>query len=178
MQSRYLQQIKKLWNKKDGLTFVELMIVVAIVIIISAAGVASSRGVVKNLQFQNYFNRMIFMVQEARNLAITSKDQYAVSYSVQFDTPANNTKVTVFKTMVDASNFDVEVYPFALSDFAITSAPNCAATAIIKFESSTGKTSISCDGNPLPFIELGLTDNVGKTRTFSIHQVAGIPQVN
>lgn len=159
---------------------VEIMVVVAIVLILGSATVSGSRGVIKNLRFNNSFNQLVFMVQQGRNLAITGKDKNAGSYSIKFDMD-NSQKVTLFKNNLDATTTDMEVMAFlGTNGIKITSNPACTTNVVIKFISGISKTEITCGSDPpQPLIILGVQETTGdKSKTFSIHQVAGIPQVN
>lgn len=167
-----------------GFTIAELIIVIAIIIILAGAAITGSAGLIRSLRFSNTFNKMIFMVQQARSLAVTGKGT-AANYDVLIEmVPLNisigsSTSATrdIIETLVLEETTNLKFFA------SHTGGPSCGTTATIQFERGSGKTSLQCDSaNPPPSsLTVGIREvEVGvekRSKTFSIHQAAGIPQI-
>lgn len=165
---------------KSAFTLAEMLVVVMIVLILAAAAVRGTSGVLKNLRFTNSFDKMIFMIQQARGLALTSKDSNVKTYEFIIDFTAKPMKATTFKIKKDEAKQETD--RLILDDagtLKFTAAPECVNTAAIQFDNGTGDTELICDLTTPTSFTIGLAESApgGKSKTFSIHKAAGIPQV-
>lgn len=186
---------------KKAYTLLELMIVVAIVLILAGAAIIGSSGIVKNIQFGNAFNKTVFMVQKARNLAINGKNTAQTpavnSYAVKFDMPAapglhsvaivalgaeetiGSGDEEMLETYILTNNMGIELLASDVSSGASGTA--CTGSAVIYFENKTGNVSFDCTGGPdAPNImQFGIqeTGDATTARTFLIHRAVGTPQI-
>lgn len=162
--------------KKSAFTLVELMIVVAIVLILAAAATGGALSVLRNLRFSNAFNKAVFIVQEARNLAINEKGT-AASYRVEITGTTLNLFALDSTTAIDS--YALQNMPNAtFYSRAVGSSGDCTP-AEIKFAKGAVKTTLICAGadNPASLI-VGLSDPENNLdKSFTIHKAAGIPQL-
>jgi prepilin-type N-terminal cleavage/methylation domain-containing protein len=177
--------------KKSGFSLVELIIVIAIIMILAAAGLTGYGSISTNLRFNNTFNRIIQMVEQARSMAVTGKGT-AGGYGVHIKNDIENDTVELFSSNPDdASTYsalshkpiDSEIIKASakLELKATTEEAMTCSTATIFFERNTSKTSLYCiaiDLKTPPVLKIELsTSDASKTKSFSIHKAAGIPQL-
>lgn len=172
--------------KRPGLSIAELIIVIAIIMVLAATTIGSIGTISRNLRFGNAFNKIVFMVQQARSSALTAKgNQEKFGFSMNmaenkaelFSESGGNR--TVLETTVFAS--EVGILQYAAD---ATQAPfPCANTAAVMFDRSSAKVTLVCDGREPPaLMRFGLkeSNNVGadaREKFFTIHRGSGIPQV-
>lgn len=173
-----------------GFTLIEILIVVAIIGIISAAAIIGSSGIIRALRFGNSFNKIVFMIQQARSLASAGKDTNVQQYGVYFDllTPARAILFGRNNTLDEIPSADKTIEKFVLPDGETLSATDLSAPAApcaasgeyfaIRFRNGNAQTSSVCEGNPITNLKVTLSDEVlAREKSFSINQAAGIPQV-
>lgn len=170
--------------KHRGFTIAEIIIAITVIIILAAAAITGSAGLIRTLRFNNAFNKMIFMVQQARSLAVTGKGSAAI-YDVKLDIVANTISIgsstAAIREPLETLTLEATTN---LEFFASRTGGVCGISAIIQFERGSGKTSLQCDSvNPPPsLLTVGVVREVEagaerRSKTFSIHQAAGIPQI-
>lgn len=177
---------------KKAFTLIEIIIVMAIILILTTAAITGTSKVLKNLRFTNSFNKVVFMIQKARDLAISGKEggNIAINYTVEIDT--SNNFMTIQAEGTSGPREEVEGYYVLNKDkgyklFAndVTSgSTQCPIVVWIKFEIQTGKISVNCPGGlspPAKVMEIGLQEfPVGpgtREQTILFHRATGIPQV-
>lgn len=170
-----------------GFTIAEIIIAITVIIILAAAAVTGSAGLIRTLRFNNAFNKMIFMVQQARSLAVTGKNSEAVkAYGVRFDFPSS---ATLYNIQSNDTTQNSEILQLEVTtELAFYSSPNCKI-ARIQFTNGNGETSLECEGgmqNDPPLLTLGICEGENcindlntapRNKNFSIHRAAGIPQI-
>lgn len=171
-------------DRKNAFTLIEFLIVITVVMILAATAITGSTGVIQNLRFGNAFNKMVFMVQQARNLALTAKGKIP-GYQIKFD----NKKIELFTTegndkKLDTLNLPAQGITYCVENLSAGATPsvtlpscNCNS-ASIGFTSGTAKTILSCAGQNVAFMRFGIktTDNT-RQKFFTIHAATGIPQI-
>ncbi|MBI5413487.1 prepilin-type N-terminal cleavage/methylation domain-containing protein [Candidatus Peregrinibacteria bacterium] len=161
--------------KKSAFTLIELMIVIAIMLILAAAAMSGMSSVLRNLRFGNAFNKAVFMVQQARNLAATEKGA-AASYRVEI--ASDNIKLFADTTLTETYN--LQNMPGATFVSQVTGITGNCSTAKIEFAKGAAKTILTCEGgsaNPAS-LTVALSDTANSlNKSFSIHNAAGIPQL-
>lgn len=172
--------------KKHAFTLAELIVVISIIIVLAGASIIGTAGIIKNLRFANAFNRLVFMVQEARSRAVTSRGT-AAAYIVTIDLAS--TKKNIKLTDENTSSTPIDSFILdaagAIEFFAKYGSPPsrtvCNADASIRFERKTARATLVCGtSDPIPLMEFGIEDNQQnpqRTKSFLIHQAAGIPQL-
>lgn len=179
---------------KKAFTLIEIIIVMAIVLILTAAAITGTSRILKNIQFNNVFNKLVFMVQTARNLAIAGKtgDTNVRFYDLHVETSLNQF-LDLRTRNADGSTDSIEFYFIDKNKFKVFSSDitngipgiDCPQEVHIKFEVGTGKFFVNCPGGLNPeakIIQVGvkeLQENAPGTReqSFLIHRATGIPQV-
>lgn len=170
-------------------TLVELIVVISIVMILSGAAMSGASGVIKSSRFTNAFNKMVFMVQNARSLALAGKDADVEKYEVRVSTVADQAgSYRASFVSVKAGNAESVLDSVALPNvFGLRFTGNagnssCAPLATIRFYNPGARTELVCEGAGSPnasAFTLGLAETNGaRAKTFSIHAAAGIPQIN
>lgn len=166
-------------NKIRAYTFTELMIVIAVVLILSAAAITGSREIIKNMKFSNVFNRVVFMVQSARNSALTEKNSAAI-YSVKFDIAESESKISIFSDTAQIESFTILMADNLKLFINKSDALPCSSSAELIYSSTSASLSLKCDGGGIsPSLNIGIKEAAegGKSKFFIIHKAAGIPQV-
>lgn len=170
---------------KKGFTLVELIIVITIILVISSFAVGGITRIAQSMRFGNTFNKIVLMVQSARNMAITEKNSAVKNYSIEFDSNQNPHSVTIKGDAEEIEKLTLD----ASTNLNLTNQDwigiGCNK-AIISFSTGAAKTTLTCEGaaNPNPsMLSIGIQESleegaVGRTKTFSIHAASGIPQVN
>lgn len=177
--------------RNKAYSLVELIVVIAIILVLASAAVIGSQNIIKSLRLNNAFNKVVFMVQQARNLAITAKNTFATpvtQYEVRFylDATTSPQKVEIFAKGPDQV---METYTFnaasglsvAISNYINASPTNfCSTPTIIAFEQTTAKTNINCPGTTppnTPILQIKVQGQNANQKTFLFQRGAGIPQV-
>lgn len=184
--------MKKSLPTSSAFTLIEIIIVMAIILILTTAAITGTSKVLKNLRFTNSFNKVVFMIQKARDLAISGKQggNSTTNYLIELDT--SNNFMTIQAEGTSGPREEVEGY-YVLNNnkgyqlFAndVTSgSTQCPIIVWIKFEIYTGKILVNCPGGPSPpakVMEIGLREiPVGpatREQTLLFHRATGIPQV-
>ena len=181
-------------DKSSGFTLGELMVVISIVMILSAVAISSTRGILQNLNFNNTFNKGVFMAQQARSLAVTGADSTKTGYGVQFDASgiksySTTEDTTSASTCTTPTHTILETYALPASTaLKYTSTPNAVATpcdcAMITFFHGQSTAKLTCEGggnismpDSLKITLQGVGPGAEKSKSFSIHRAAGVPQV-
>lgn len=169
----------------------ELVIVTVVVIILASSVLMGTGQVMRNLRFGNAFNKMVFMVQQARNAAITSKGDFDY-YGVEFAMPNIKTvgrfaeKTGVLqKTYVENLIIEESVNSnILIKDKTNNPAGVDCGTGIVKFEKKTAQVSFICTNllaSKPTLMEFGLKEKAEvqgpKTKSFAIHMQSGVPQI-
>lgn len=165
----------------NGYTLAEILVVVSIILILATAALQGTRSIIKNMRFSNAFNKMLFMVQHGRNLAITGKDSTAKNYGVRFEFIIQPHKAIVYKT-IDKVVEDIDTFTLEKnSNLEFTVTPKCLANVMkLEFTNKSGEAKIICGNTPpQSTVTIGLKENApdGRSKSFSIHAAGGIPQV-
>lgn len=177
---KILKQVQNDIN--EGFTIVELIIVITIVLILSSAAISGTAGLIKNLRFNNTFNKVIFMVQQARNMAVTGKSTGVTSYTVYFY--ANKVELKAQKVGSTDTLSEITLG----TDFNLVALPGATGScsdASISFNNGNAETTLTCTGSSSATDVKSLTvslqeianSSTGLTRSFSIYSASGIPQV-
>ena len=166
-----------------------MIVVVCIVMILAAAAITGSAGILRNLRFGNAFNKIVLMVQSARGLAVTGKNSYdtpITSYDVRFnlsasqsvDIFANGPNVVVETYTIEATT-GLQIFANELENAAApTPCSGLDPAAVLSFAQNSAALTLTCGGTPRPLMQFGIQEGAGGTsKTFLIHQAAGIPQV-
>lgn len=170
---------------RGGYTIIELVIVVAIVLILTASVLAGTGSLTRSLRFNNSFDKLILLVQQARSLAEANKDSSIKSYGVRFEWDPTTSAVIFSEnqtgTITDDANSKLTLT--GGTQLKIFTPQNCTPNATIRFTAGSADAGLRCEGvaNPnVALLTLGIRDTstANKTKTFSIHRVGGIPQVN
>lgn len=176
-----------------GFTIIEIIIVIVVILILATAAISGSAGLIRSLRFNNAFNKMVFMVQQARSLAVTERNSDVEAYGVQFNLhePPNNT-IAFFADETDNSNdFQLDTAPTdeTIESFQLESATGIALTAgsclnfaVILFRNGNGEAILNCNGDTdINVLTIGLQEvEAGaeiRAKTFSIHRATGVPQI-
>lgn len=189
-----------------GYSVLELIIVVTIIMTLAAATIGGTRTLLRSLRFGNSFNKLVFMVQQARSLASTGKKpeetvggltQGVRYYSVQFQsttdaTLVENSAILYTKLTDTGAGYNPIAHPeekmelfvipaeqkFALFGKNLETQQECGYI-VIRFENGTALSQIKCDDAEAAQVEISLrdTENSERVRTFTIHRASGIPQV-
>lgn len=168
-------------KKNIGFTLAELFIVVTIVLILAAVALGGVSGTLRNLRFGNAFNKMIFMVQQGRGLASTGRDSAVAVYIVQFNFTASDPRAITIKQKLDNTLEEIDRLILDPRDFQFFAAAPCnqASVIVIQFTNGKAATQLLCDNVAQSLLTIGLqeTRQAGNSKTFSIHQASGVPQV-
>ncbi|MFA6521199.1 MAG: prepilin-type N-terminal cleavage/methylation domain-containing protein [Candidatus Gracilibacteria bacterium] len=174
-----------------GFTLIELVIAVTVIIILAGSALAGVGPVMRSLRVGNTFNKMVFMVQQARSAAATSRGE-SDYYGVKFEINVMPSIIHRFEEKIG------DLQPTPVEDFAILASANSKIfannkqtgqpcgfnSATIKFEKKTAIPHFYCDGveadNNSILMEFLLKEDLqanAKTKGFIIHKQAGIPQI-
>lgn len=208
-------------RRRLAFTLAEIIVVVTIVIILAGIAFSSTSGVIKNLRFNNAFNKMVLMVQEARNLAATGKDSRASNYGIDFYQMTQG-GVTVhamrlYKEFLNAPQQfifnstqqpdlqppeDQELLTYHLpqtlsllvtplitvpAGSAVACNPSSNPPPSLFFNAGSGSLEIRCGNNPATVQMYSASFTIAETppggpqaqrsKAFTIHKAAGIPQI-
>lgn len=169
-------------NNKKAISLVEMIIVITVVLILAAAAVSQTAGIQRLLQFNNAFQKTIFMIQRARTMALSS------------GTGSTSVAIQNSKIILDVNNVEKETYTLpsliGLNPTQETAGVDCN-NAKISFENGTGKTKLFCgDEYTGRFLTIKLCQvqqgtnaspicpqaNV-REKSFIIHKAVGTPQL-
>lgn len=175
-------------HTSPAFTLIEIIIVTAIIIILTAAAITGASGVVKTLRFNNTFDKVVFMLQKTRSIAIAErKNEPYYQFMIETQHPPYFTQIRTWNEVIE--QFEVDPLPgqdYELIVTDLTSGLPCPHITEINFDPKTGKMSINCPGIPqvdeAKLIEFRLREFPfisGKSREkiFLIHRAVGIPQV-
>lgn len=176
--------------KKQAFTLAELIVVISIIIVLAGASIIGTAGIIKNLRFANAFNRLVFMVQEARSRAVTSRGTAAAYIvTIAFTSDATTSKKTITLTEnpaptsgppnIDSNTLDTAgSIIFSAKDRSGGSPGSaCSSSASIRFERKTARATLTCNGTVKNLMEFGIEETGRTPKSFLIHQAAGIPQL-
>jgi prepilin-type N-terminal cleavage/methylation domain-containing protein len=179
---------------KKGFTIVELIIAMTVILILAGAAVAGSAGLIRSIRFTNAFNKIVFMVQQARSLAVTGKNSAVNDYYMIFDETADPETITLFGDQNNNQTLDtgesIEEYRLEtttnlhlhLESLSPTAVPSCG-TLRIGFRNGNGETSLVCGADTPANVKIGVEEEpegggpAVRSKNFLLHQAAGIPQV-
>ncbi|MBP9717686.1 prepilin-type N-terminal cleavage/methylation domain-containing protein [Candidatus Gracilibacteria bacterium] len=180
---------------RRGFTLLEILISLTIIIILTAAALSGSRSLTSQLQLNNAMDKVTFMVQRARALAISNKntdnanEAKISAYGVVFsfgEQPQNTVRVFAEKEssanrIIDQDELAVETFTFNPSSAAVTALSDaqlpCNNFAVIMFEVGTAKTSLYCNDRVNSANMLYVKARAGTSeKQFFIHRAAGIIQ--
>lgn len=185
---------------KRAFTVAELLIIIAVILILSAAAIGGSQGLMRSLRFGNSFNKIMFMIQRARSLAVTGKNPDVKSYQVNFKLPLEDglpapgaaahtaalQKILEGATSApdDDSTEISETFTLETSTrlfFAATPPAGITETCdsvTLTFKNGNAQTSLSCNTTAISQITLELKENgAERSKKILIHGATGIPQV-
>lgn len=173
-------------------TILEIIIAIAVILILATAVLGNSGGIIRSMRFNNAFNKLVFMVQRARNLAIAGKNAEVEKYVVEifkgtaalFTSPESATSEIL--TLPESTNLQFQTKTEINLD--------CNSIAVIIFKNGVSEPILACDGvagslNPNPediantlkitLEELDASDKnkVVREKTFSINHISGVPQL-
>mgnify|MGYP001568021810 CR=1 FL=1 len=175
--------------RRQGFTIAEMIVVIAVVLILAAAAIGGTSAITRSLRFTNTFNKLVFMVQQARNLAVTGNNSDTKEYVVIFEqkmSPQPDT-ITLFRKIDDS--YTIDAGDIVIEEYKILTTTNLELTLekiaggscskiIVSFQNGAAKTSLLCDDEANPNLKIGIGDGVSSNeKHFLIHEAAGIPQV-
>lgn len=179
-------------HRKSGFTLLELVIVIAVVLILASVAVSQSSSTLDFLRFNKTFNKIIFMVQKTRDLAITAgksdEDVSAVfAYYTKFSVvsgvlgvpDAYHVEIFAKKTARDERIEDFSV-PANISLRIESGVSSCTLSPDppqLSFSNRTADLSFTCSGVSDPAsIKVKLSDS-SRQKSFVIHKASGVPRV-
>ena len=189
--------------RQKAFTIVELLIVIAILLIMASIALVNARGIIQEQKISNNYNELTSILEGMRNSALTNQNSQTLGLRVEFtltnsDEPTNmqqneikpglNPNTTISSQLDSTKNYLTQGLRVSVEKQEENTRNNptipCNSSASIMFESQTGKVLFSCDSadfapNPLiTQLKIGLTDinTPARTRFFTIHRAAGIPQ--
>lgn len=169
---------------KKAFTLIEIIIVMALILILTTAAITGTSKILAGLRFNNTFNKLIGMLQNARNLAMAGKgDESFYQFRVETQHPPYLTWVfSPNKGPLETFSIDPSMNTYELVVTDLTSGLPCPAITDINFAAHTGKMSINCPGIPdedeAKLVEFRLTlKATAQEKIFLLHRAAGIPQV-
>ncbi|MEK9133086.1 MAG: type II secretion system protein [Patescibacteria group bacterium] len=173
---------------KSGFTLLELMISIVVILILAAAVLGGTGSVMQNLRFGNAFNKIVFMVQSVRSMALIAKGDIAV-YGIAFTQPnvdgfgavetfsqSADDQKTVLESFILPSNINSYFYAAKSANVDIS----CGNSAGVTFERGTVRVTFDCGGqSPTePVVVFGLKEKVGtRSKSFRVHKQTGMPQM-
>lgn len=165
--------------KRSGFTLAELVIVMAIVLMLAAAAITGSIGLLRSLRFSNTFNKLVLMTQQARSLASSARGTDISYYEIEIN--SHEIKLKTNSSALDSYSLEnTGALSFYVSNAADTL---CALPANIQFAQGNAQTKFVCNGladpNP-PILKAGVEetkDGDTKKKSFIMHKVSGIPQI-
>lgn len=177
-------------NKK-AFTIIEILIAITVILILAAAALSGSGGIIRSMRFNNAFNKMVFMVQRARNLAIAGKNADVEKYAVEI---FKNT-AALFTSPESATSEILTLPESTKLQFKTKTETGleCISMAIIIFKNGVSEPVLACDGEmsgsldptsgntantlKITLQELGASDEPVREKTFSINHISGVPQL-
>lgn len=184
--------------KRKGFTLIEIIIVIAVMLILGGAAFGGAREILRTLRFNNAFNKLVLVIQQARNLAVTNKTQAGTAVIQYVVNISKQTRIVRFFADMDGDGYvtsaeEVESYSIPTNDNIILVANDtalnapCIEYASIIFTLPSAQTKLVCGAVAIPFsatvfvsqLTLGTQETTtnGRTKTFTIHEAAGIPQI-
>ncbi|MBI4994170.1 prepilin-type N-terminal cleavage/methylation domain-containing protein [Candidatus Peregrinibacteria bacterium] len=184
-------------------TIIEILIAIAVILILAAAALSGSGGIIRSMRFNNAFNKLVFMTQRARSLAIAKKnadiEKYMVVISLapsipQF--PKNTAALILYK--YDAPKPEtIEVLTLQQDSqlYLKTKKANdleCNDIAVVIFKNGASEPVLACGGpsvisNPSSsevtnILKIFLTEqdasgNAVREKSFALYNTSGIPQI-
>lgn len=175
---------------KKGFTMAELVIVITIIIVLSVAALGGLGSVQRSMRLTNSFNKILLMVQQARSMAVTEKDTTLKNYEVEFNSNVNAPDSVIVRGNTKDNSPAKEIERYILDQsikLKLISENNaCTPKAIVRFVSGNATTQLTCLGigsDAVVMLKLGIQEVAqgnaqAQSKTFSIHNASGIPQVN
>lgn len=167
-------------NKK-AFTLIEIFIVVGIVLILAAAAINGYRGIVKTMRFNNTFNKIVAMVQQARNMASNGKNTDIKTYKIEFAAQEETTHIITLNSYgaTDADKKEIEKLTLNEEIILYPKKDNSTcASASVSFKNVTAETSMMCDALTADSLKIKLSDaDSNYSKEFSIYRSSGIPQI-
>lgn len=180
---------------KRGFTLLELLIVISIMVILTAAVIGGSRGLSDQLKINNTQDKLTFMLQRARNLALSNKENNdpqaprVAGYGLEIATggvPHNTARIFADQeasadNTVNPNEKVYESYNFDTMDYSVIVEKEnntvCVDYVVFMFEAGTGKTSLYCNNRATSANMLFVKTQAGnKVKQFYMHRAAGIVQ--
>lgn len=172
---------------KKAFTIIEILIAITVILILAAAALGNSGGIIRSMRFNNTFNKMILMVQKAKSLATSGKKTDVKNYKVEFLLD-DGTVNLIADTATGGETMDT-LHLGKTSLLKLTS-PSCGETAAtysaIIFTNKTNEIELKCSNTPNagnePLLRIKLTeeDASGKPvreKNFSVSNLSGVPQL-
>lgn len=166
---------------RRGFTLIELIIVISVVLILAGSAIGATGGIIRGLRFTNTFNKMVLLVQQARNLAVTGKDASVTEYQINF---SRASQTATLQTKPANTVLDASLNRLDRQGMYFYSPGNCNVMTVT-FTNGEGKPALQCSANTVDQLIIGLREcptsacqTVKREKTFSIHKAAGVPQVN
>ncbi len=166
-------------NKK-AFTLIEIFIVIGIVLILAAAAINGYRGIAKTMRFNNTFNKIVAIVQQARNMASNEKNTDITAYKIEFAAKQDTTHIVTLNSYGATAADKKEIEKLTLNEEMILypKGSSLCSSASISFKNGTTETSMMCDAATADSLKIKLTDADGiYNKEFLIHRSSGIPQI-
>lgn len=167
--------------KNKAFTILEIIIAIAVILILAAAALQGSGGIIRSMRFNNAFNKILFITQQARNQALNGKNTEVKSYEIKFIIASVPHKV---ESINESLNFDAaSKLTLTAEAGGATGVTKCISSANISFENVTAKTTFLCDGGGgaeylrIRMEEKDAADNVVREKSFTLYNTSGIPQI-
>lgn len=170
--------------KNKAFTILEIVIAIAVILILAAAALQGSGGIIRSMRFNNAFNKLVLMVQKGRNLAIASRDTNVEKYEIKIDL-ASNTADLVKYAKSSTTSESIELLTFTdTSNMSLKAASDieCNTTAVATFLNGTSEPTLKCDASAVNTLKISLREkdaagNQVREKTFSVNRLSGIPQL-
>lgn len=190
---------------EQGFTVVELLIVITIMLVLASSAIAGGMYILRMLKFNNVFNKVILMVQNARSMAATEKGGgETAKYGVRFfsGTPfyvqifsqsaADATDGTITEAFYLPRDFSMQIQDLTITIGSSTCESTVPTTPLaeIIFPKASRDIVMKCEGTdvssgPDPPEKIKLMQfsisSVGPfgttTKAFVVHKTTGMPQI-
>lgn len=184
-------------------TILEIIIAIAVILILAAAALQGSGGIIRSMRFNNAFNKLVLMTQKARSMAVAGKnvdiEKYAIIISLEGfppQYPKNTAALISYKysaakpEILDILNLTEASKLYLKTEKADGLLCNNIAVAI--FKNGFAEPILACDGNSaglnpasadmtntlkISLVEEDAAGNEIREKTFSINHLSGLPQL-
>lgn len=181
----------------------EIVIAIAVILILAAAALQGSGGIIRSMRFNNAFNKLVLMVQKGKSLATAGKDTSVEKYAIIISLtgissvyPENTAALVLYKYLapkpevLELLNLEETSKLYLKTEKA--DGLKCSQIAAIIFKNGTAEPTLACDGNSVSLnpaaadltniLKISLEEkdaavNQVREKTFSISNLSGVPQL-